>query len=275
MSAPTVSVLVCAYRRKEYLEAAVSSALNDGADEVVAVKDWPGELIAGPGVVTLSEDIPGIGAALARGIRLCSSDVIAFLDDDDLINPGRRARIREAFEQDPGLVLFRHGYNEVNEDGTQPLAPAVPQPRMARRIVWDRADRRSLRWVTENHAYGVLSTIAVTRAALLDVLPEISEIECGIDAAIGTLSMQHRGAHLFVPDALINKRSRSTLRLGRPTGSEAAYARTFRRIARSAQIPIARRYARMNSRWATASRIIGARRLGAIHQALHRLEQEP
>ena len=128
------SVLITCYRRRQYLDLSVSSAVADGADQVVVVKDWADPLVdrafADLGVDVLTEDIPIIGEALARGLARCDGETVSFLDDDDLLVRGRIAAVREAFEKTPSLVLFRNGYTEIDVDGSPyvPKEGPLPQP---------------------------------------------------------------------------------------------------------------------------------------------------
>jgi len=265
-------VLITCYRRRQYLNLSVASAVADGADQIVVVKDWADATVdralADLGAVVVTEEIPVIGEALARGLGRCDGETVSFLDDDDLIVPGRLAAVRGAFESSPSLVLFKNGYSEIDVDGAAyvPKGGPVPQPAAPYDFSCDRVDDGTLRWLTANHAYGILSTITVRRDPLQALSRDLAQVECGIDVAVPTLLMRDRYRHAFVPDPLTVHRAGSSLRGGTPSGDSAAYARTFRRLARSAGSDGARRFASMNARWAELEMLLGRHRLDALQR---------
>ncbi len=266
------SVLITCYRRRQYLDLSVSSAVADGADQVVVVKDWADPLVdrafADLGVDVLTEDIPIIGEALARGLARCDGETVSFLDDDDLLVRGRIAAVREAFEKTPSLVLFRNGYTEIDVDGSPyvPKEGPLPQPQTPYSFSSDMIDDGIRRWIVARRAYGILSTITVRREALLPFAPDLSKVECGIDIAVPILLMRDSYRHAFTPDPLTIHRAGSSLRAGTTSDDPAAYARTFRRLRKAAGSEAARRYASMNERWAELVRLVGRRRLETIQR---------
>jgi glycosyl transferase family 2 len=266
------SVLITCYRRRQYLRLALASAVADGADQIVVVKDWADPSVdrelANAGAQVVTEDIPIIGEALARGLAQCTGETVSFLDDDDLILPGRLAAVRRSFESSPSLVLFKNGYTEVDVDGHDYVPPGGPvaQPHTPYEFSCDRVDDGTLRWIVAHHAYGILSTITVRRRALAALSSDLARVECGVDVAVPTLLMREQYRHAFVPDPFTVHRVGSSLRAGTTSGNPAAYARTFRRLGRSAGSQAARRYASMNARWSELEMLIGRRRLDAIER---------
>ena len=266
------SVLITCYRRRQYLATSVASALADGADQIVVVKDWTDPWIdrdlAAAEVDVVTEEIPVIGEALARGLARCNGETVSFLDDDDLIVPGRLAAVRSAFDKSPNLVVLKNGYTEVDVRGAPyvPVGRPVVQPDRPFEFSCDRVDAGVLRWIVGRRAYGILSTITVRREPLQTFAHDLARVECGIDVAVPTILMRGEYRHAFLPDRLTVHRVGSSLRAGTPSGDPAAYARTFRRIAKSAGSPGARAYASMNVRWAELERLLGRSRLEAIQK---------
>jgi len=120
--APFVSVVVpTLMRRAEQLERGVAalSAMRYPAFEVIVVDNRPdghpdglSERLAGyPGVSLVAERRPGISAARNRGLHHARGEIVAFTDDDALVDPGWLAAIGRRFAAEPrtdavtGLVL--------------------------------------------------------------------------------------------------------------------------------------------------------------------------
>jgi glucosyl-dolichyl phosphate glucuronosyltransferase len=105
--APTVSVLVCAYTEERWddLSEAVASvhAQTAPAREIVIVVDHNPPLLArvrqemGDVVAIANEESQGLSGARNSGVRACSGEVIAFLDDDAVAAPDWLERLCEGY----------------------------------------------------------------------------------------------------------------------------------------------------------------------------------
>lgn len=121
---PTVSAIISAHTRVQFLRDAVASATSQGADEVLVVKytrdpELDAELAAlGARVVPTRE--PFQGGKVAEGIAVASGDVIALLDDDDVFLPGKVDRLREVY-RDPRVIFAANRYLPFTD---QPPRPA-------------------------------------------------------------------------------------------------------------------------------------------------------
>lgn len=275
------SVLISCYRRRQYLLEAVHSVLADGPPgpdlEVVVLKDWSDSAIDDEltrlGVRAITEDIPGIGAALARGVAECTGETVSFLDDDDLFAPGKIVAVREAFARDPELVLFRTGWTAIGLDGRTDVAynRRLGQPERPIEFRVSEMDDATFRWIVEKRAYGNLSTLSVRRRDLASRADEVRQIECGVDIGVPILVMRDSVKHAFDPRPLTIRRVGSTMRSGLASADSRAYTRTFRRLSATAASSAARRYAEMNVRWGRLDTAIGSRRLAVVEHWMGRL----
>jgi GT2 family glycosyltransferase len=123
--APSCSVVVCtaSHQRAQLLRSCIGSLLAGTRvpDEILVVVDQNPSLKAElssslPGCVRLLEtERPGLSEARNAGTRQCSSDVVAFVDDDAAVEPEWLASILSEFEADAtavgvgGTVLPRWG----------------------------------------------------------------------------------------------------------------------------------------------------------------------
>lgn len=124
---PFVSVIITAYRRKEFLKEALKSALDQDLDrkqyEIIVTKDFVDEevdrLIVENGLVELRHEGVPIGRMLADAVAVCKGEVIAFLDDDDMWSKERLSRINDIFQQNTELKFYHNGQIFVDAAGKE------------------------------------------------------------------------------------------------------------------------------------------------------------
>jgi len=181
----TISVIVTAWRRRQFLEEALSSVrVGVGSPvELVVVSDFhDGDLERevqgrhGKWVVSQEERW---GAMIADGIRAARGSIIALLDDDDLFHPLRLAEVRRAFDENPDLGFF-HNAHVAFRDGESPVFPETLSPRDWLRIPPGRRTRSDCARIwTEGAGYNGSSTV-VRRSLLEPSLDEIRDIRKGV-----------------------------------------------------------------------------------------------
>lgn len=107
-----ISLIVPLYQGQRFISDALESvrAQDQPADEIIVVDD--GSTDAGPqivetfaGVQLIRQANAGPGAARNRGIAVASHEVIALLDQDDLLRPHALRRHREALESNPNALV--------------------------------------------------------------------------------------------------------------------------------------------------------------------------
>jgi glycosyltransferase involved in cell wall biosynthesis len=117
MTSSDVTVVIPTLGRSPFLPEAVESAVADGPAEVLVVSDGAGDL-ALPGARVISIEHAGRSAARNRGAEEARTELVAFLDDDDLVLPGRLARQAEAL----GDARLTFGRIQVVDGDSQPRA---------------------------------------------------------------------------------------------------------------------------------------------------------
>jgi|HubBroStandDraft_1064217.scaffolds.fasta_scaffold23523_2 Glycosyl transferase family 2 len=118
MTPVTVSAVVTAHDRREFLAEAVRSALDSGADEVIVVRNFDGPIEGCEGKYrNLRCDVAESGEKEARGLDAATGDVVAYLDDDDVWEAAKVPRIRERFGADARLVYFGHAQRAIDRSG--------------------------------------------------------------------------------------------------------------------------------------------------------------
>jgi hypothetical protein len=177
----TVSVVITAWRRRQFLGEALASvrfAVGSPFELVVASDfhndDLEREVRNRQGKWVLSRE-ERWGAMVADGIRAAGGSIIAFLDDDDLYHPLRLGEIRRAFEGDPDLGFF-HNSQVTFRDGESPSFPAALPPADWLRIPAARRARSDCEMIWTKGAGYNGSSIAVRRNLLEPDLSELRDI---------------------------------------------------------------------------------------------------
>jgi len=110
--------VITAHDRKSFLSAAVRSAIDAGADEVIVVRNFSGPVDGCEGRYRdLPCAVPETNAKEAAGLEVASGDLVGFLDDDDLWAPEKGATLRALFGADPDLVYYCHAQAPIDEAG--------------------------------------------------------------------------------------------------------------------------------------------------------------
>ncbi len=119
---PLISVIVTAYRRRQYLYNALLSVkaqtLPRDKYEVIVVKDFEDpqvdSLIKEMGWRSVYSDEEYQGRMYINGLKEADGDIIAFLDDDDTYMPNKLEYVYNVFSQNPDVGYLQHSYRHVD-----------------------------------------------------------------------------------------------------------------------------------------------------------------
>lgn len=131
MPAPEIAIVIGAYRRSEFLPAAVQSVLAQtlprDSFEVLVVTDRDDPALARAlersGVAVRTDAEPRIGSWLLGAIRSTQAPLVALLDDDDEFEPDRLQTVVARFHEDASLGLYRNRVSVIDRTGA-PVPPA-------------------------------------------------------------------------------------------------------------------------------------------------------
>jgi glycosyltransferase involved in cell wall biosynthesis len=101
-----LSIVVCTRNRNELLSRCLEAlASQEGSFEVLIVDqgDTPALIPIDPRFRRIASRELGLSAARNQGVRAAMGNVIAFLDDDSVPDPGYVPAIEKAFDEDPNL----------------------------------------------------------------------------------------------------------------------------------------------------------------------------
>ena len=134
--APVVSVCVVNHDYARFLPAAIDSALGQGWGDVEVVvvddgsTDGSRQVIAGYGdrVIAVHKENGGQGSAFNAGFAACSGDLVAFLDADDVLEPGMAAAAAGELATCPGLSKVQFMMRVIDGDGNDLGVTIPPRP---------------------------------------------------------------------------------------------------------------------------------------------------
>jgi len=125
LTKPYISVVIIAYKRKEYIKEAVYSSLDQTLDkhyyEVICIKNYlddeTDKFLKEQNVINIYSDEKLLGPKLGIGIQVASGEVISFLEDDDIFLPFKLKEVYSVFKQDNNIAFFRHGIIRAHNMG--------------------------------------------------------------------------------------------------------------------------------------------------------------
>jgi glycosyltransferase involved in cell wall biosynthesis len=200
LTPPKISILVTAYGERAFLRQALESVTRQTANpreaELILVANAPSsfealrEVTEGSAWAERTTSVQAedqlLGAFFARGVRACSGDIIAFLNDDDLWAPSKVSETLGAFSAVEDLVYFRHGYNLIDDSGHPVEAPGAvfsmthAQPGSNRLFSVDEISHAWNEFSRLDPGFND-STIAIRSRALTEALPWLEKLGASED----------------------------------------------------------------------------------------------
>ncbi len=197
---PYLSVLVTAYRRRQFLQSAVQSVLDQrfpqGEVEIIVLKDFPDDALdtwlgsLGPSVRTVTADMPLIGQMLVRGLALARGEVTCFLEDDDRFRPMKLEGTAQLFRQDPTLGYVRNSYDAIDAQGAPMPSWEGFRPQPPRSASWGPGrDPLSIPWLYRYGGYINLSAMSMRTPVARRWTSWIERLPASSDVALFILAL--------------------------------------------------------------------------------------
>jgi hypothetical protein len=237
MTAVTVSAVVTAHDRREFLADGVRSAIASGADEVLVVRNFDGPIEGAEGRYRqIRCDTADTGAKEAAGLEAATGDVVAYLDDDDVWEEAKVGRLRERFGSDPSLVYFCHAQRTIDREGRLVRAThreiSGKDPRR-----FASADSDDLRELVEHVWPGNNSSTVIRRAWALPWSPTLREAGWACDMFWFVAALVSEGTIELSPEPLVRLRlhtqNMSQTRGATPLEFQRRHAQSSERFARA------------------------------------------
>ncbi|MCI4346610.1 MAG: hypothetical protein L3K07_07685 [Thermoplasmata archaeon] len=205
MADPTVSVILIAHERTQFIleaaDSAVASARGTAGTELLVVKKFVDPEIdaalTAKGWRLLQTDLDPLGAKVARGIREAQGEVVTFLEDDDAYLRARLGVVQRSFGEDPSLGYYRNAQRFVSHDGSSEVAPEGAAARNLTRFGSVRAAPGNLdvavpRLCQVDPDFN-LSSMALRRKPILGALSMLEGLPAAIDSGLFYASLRAGG----------------------------------------------------------------------------------
>ena len=123
---PYISVIITAHNRKEFIEEAIYSVLNQTVDralyEIIVVKNFGDQeidkLLVNNDIINLRVKVhSSIGEDLSMAIEKAQGEVITFLDDDDLFMANKLEVVCKAFKEFKDLSYLHNNESFIDDKG--------------------------------------------------------------------------------------------------------------------------------------------------------------
>ncbi|MCI4373115.1 MAG: glycosyltransferase family 2 protein [Thermoplasmata archaeon] len=210
---PLISVILTAFSRRAFITGAVRSVLvqrlTSEEVEVIVVKNFQDESIdaflQSEGVKTLDSGSATYGVMLAMGTRAARGEVVAILDDDDLFQNGKLARLLAVFHVGSRLDFYHNDYGEIDGQGNAP-PPSAQRKEIDLRtrsrtyeIFSDAGKVDSFDRMGDSLAEAHTSCLALRRSLLMKVLPYLEPINIGQDFFLYFVGLAGEGRVMIDP----------------------------------------------------------------------------
>lgn len=202
MGTPRVSILIMAYNRKIFLQEAVNSALGQTAPgdqfEVVVIKNFDHREIddmAKEGLIsTVMCEEPSLGKFINEGVKHCSGEMIALLDDDDMWENTKVERIVRFMDENQNVGYYHNTVQPILESGehndkgrnfeSQPTSKwQNPQ------IINHSSKRRAIKYLGKFFPDFNMSSIAVHSQILRDNAESLCSVHAGTDTFLFLMAL--------------------------------------------------------------------------------------
>lgn len=209
-----ISILISTYDRKQYIERAVTSLLDQNTDrqnfEIVVVKGFLDESIDKfldlNNVKRIFLHEKSLGKKIAQGVSECKGEFICFLDDDDEFEPNKIQRLWDIINKDPDADFIHDSILRIGEDGSV-LDPRNSGTKFSDFSLYpDTRDYSVLSKFLRYRGDWYLSTMCIRKSVIELILKELQETNQSLDKFIFFAALNHGKKIMMISDRLTRYR---------------------------------------------------------------------
>ncbi len=192
---PVLSVLVMAYKRKEFIMEAIESVLNQtilrNYYEIVCVVGFHDDTFSAFCQLNSIKEIfcdGKMGQTIASGIAACRGEVVVFIEDDDKLRSDKLERVLQVFKKHN--CVYYHNNTELIDENSRLISGSISpyDVQILESFLW--YPIRGFRNVLRHRGDFNISSIAVRRSSLNHYVNIINKIETSPGSIIFFLLMQ-------------------------------------------------------------------------------------
>jgi len=199
---PKLTVIITAYKRKEFIKEAVSSVLNQTISrdkyEIICVVGFKDENFSS---FLKNNDIREfycdgtLGECLVTGLKQSNGEIIVFLDDDDLFKKDKLENVLNAFEK-TGCVYYHNNVDLIDKNSREILKKVHPYYKQIKNtIIWN--PPRGINKIIRQRGDFNMSSIAVLKNDLLKYYDILLKIDGSPETTIFYLLLQNNKPFFF------------------------------------------------------------------------------
>lgn len=197
-----LSVVVTAFKRKEFLKEALLSVLDQSIPRalyeiicVLAFRDKELSLFMQQNNITEIFNDGSMGEQLLTGLRAAEGEVVAFLEDDDKFRKDKLSEVFKAYNLNH-FVYYHNNVDFIDRTSKEILIPPKPFNKQVKKdIVW--YPNRRLTHIIRQRGDFNMSSIAVRKNWILKYKKILSQISASPDTIVFFLLTQTGESHFF------------------------------------------------------------------------------
>ena len=186
---PLISVLIIAHNRKTYIHEAVDSVLNQSLNreyyEVIVIKNFNSpdidNYLHSNNVLNIYTNAESLGGKIREGIKASHSDIISFLEDDDLWEKNRLEKVLEVFNTNDNIGYMHNNYKLINESANELNGSLFKDDYEPYIININDLSINKIRKAIKIGAFFNLSCISIRKDILINKLEGLNKTQVAVD----------------------------------------------------------------------------------------------
>lgn len=213
-----ISVIITAHNRKRYILDAIRSVLANNFPkdklEIIVVKNYRDDYIDNEieklarlhniNIISLIENDTKLGKKIFTGIKNSQSEIITFLEDDDLYLPSRLRTIATVFSKSKDLIFYHNMIKVLGNKRSRKLTFNYLHDKI---ISCDKDKLKNWRLLNKTEAKFNLSSMAFKKEILHSWIDIISRINLALDNFFFYVALKEKGCMMIDNEPLTEFRA--------------------------------------------------------------------
>lgn len=220
-----LSVIVTAHDRREYISDALGSVVSQnpgvGDFDFVALSNLERStavFVNSPlNLRWIHDPSPTVGETIVRAAEMAWGEVLVFLDDDDVFEPGKLSRVQAAFRDRPEILYYHNCFSQFSGRcpdlgggrSSEPSNSLKSPPRGAQHVFGDGDTARLLGFLARSNREQNMSSTAIRKDVILRNRHLVRKIEGLQDTFLLFCALRGGGSVLFDDSKLTRVRRHS------------------------------------------------------------------